>query len=398
MKQTCSFVDKSGQQIEVALRPEHYLEAQKAGLTLRQYVNRKYPTKAGMPDTFSQLCESVDMYIKPVTELGIKPLTMQEIAYGGLDVSVASQGLEVSPVQTRVLFPAVIAELIENKMAVDRGSATAALNQMMAVTNTVSGRRVEQPVLDYTRPGGPESARVQARAQGAEPNVMLTLRASEKALTIPETPIAVTITDEAMQNVTIDMLSLTLARQVEVEGYTRVGEDLLKVLQGDPDAGGYGTSALASVKANSFDSTIVTAGTLSHKAYVFWLYSGLQYRRINYIVTDMAGAWAIDTRTGRPTFNDDNSMDRIDTKASIFYPALVDNVQVFVVPEGMGWPVNTLMGFDSSYALQRWINSQSTYSDVERYILRRAQSVVVSFGSKVTRFQDQAFNVLSLTL
>lgn len=54
------------------------------------------------------------------------------------------------------------------------------------------------------------------------------------------------------------------------------------------------------------------------------------------------------------------------------------------------------MGFDSRYAMQKWINTLASYSDVERYVTRRAQTFVVSFGSKVTRLFDDAFSTLKL--
>ena len=397
MKNKCSFIDKDGTRQEVTIGLEHYAQAKKHNLSLRQVVNKMYPTVSGGADTFTQMCQSVGMYVKPSRELGIKPITMAEVEYGGLDFSAGTQGTEVNPVQTKYLFPAVVAELVENKLYFDRGSAVAAFDQMLASVESVSGRRIEQPYIDYTRPNGPEDSRNMARAQGAEPATMMTIRAGEKSLTIPETPLAVTITDEALQGTTIDMVALAMARQAEVEMYTRAGEDLKKVLQGDVDAGSYGTAALAQVKVDTLDSTITTSGALTQTAWIKWLYTGIETRRINYVVTDIAGALAIENRAGRPTNVQENSNDRIDTRASIFYPNLVDSVQVYVVPTTAGWPVNTVMGFDSAYAMRKWINTLASYSDVERYVTRRASTYVVSFGSKVTRYFDDAFAVLSLT-
>jgi len=395
-KTTCSFKDKSGLQTEVAINLGHYQMAQKEGLSLRQLVNRMYPTTTDAgADSFTQMCASVGLRLSSDKEMGYKPLTMAEVAYGGLDYSAAQQGLDVTPVQSKYLFPAALVELVENKLQVDRQGAVTAFDQMMALTTSIAGRRIEQPVLDFGRNDGPEVSRAQARAQGAEPAVMMTLKASEKQLTIPETPISLVITDEAMQGTTVDQVGLVIARQASIESYARVGEDLLRVLNGDADAGSYGTGALAQVKASVYDSACTT-GVLSQQAYIMWLYTGIEKRRINYIVTDIAGALAIELRTNRPTNLMNNATDRIDTTASIFYPSLVDNVKIFIVPSSVSWPVNTLMGFDSQFAMQRWINTLATYSDVERFVLRRAQAVVVSFGSKVTRYFDDAFSTLSL--
>lgn len=400
LKDKVSFVAKDGTEQQVAIGLEHYKMAQAKNLSLRQLVNNLFPTTASAKeDTFTQMCASVGFSIKPVKELGIRPLTMAEVEYGGLDFSAGVNGMEVSPVQTKYLFPAVVAELVENKLFMDRASAIAAFDKMVALTNSVSGRRIEQPVLDFTRAGGPESTRNQARAQGAEPDTMLTIKASEKSLTIPETPLAVQITDEALQSTTVDFVALAMARQAEVEMYGRVGEDLLKVLNGDADAGSYGTTALSQTKANTLDTSIVAAGALTELAYVKWLYTGIEKRRINFVVTDLAGAMAIHNRTGKPTADkDEPSTDPFNAKASIMFPDLVKGVEIFIVPSTVSWPANTIMGFDSRYAMQRWVNTLATYSDVERYVMRRASGIVVSFGSKVTRFFDDAFNVLSLTL
>ena len=397
--QKCTFIDKDGTQQEVSINLEHYALARQKNLSLRQLINTKYKTAAESKfDTFTQMCQSVGMYTKSARELGIRPISMAEVEYGGLDFPAGTQGSEVSPVQTKILFPAVIAELVENKLFFDRGSAIAAFDQMLADVTTVSGRRIEQPYIDYTRNNGPESTRAQARAQGAEPATMMTIKAGEKTLNIPETPLAVTITDEALQNTTIDMVALAMARQAEVEMYTRIGEDLLGVLNGDPDSGSYGTSALATVNADAYDATIAADGVLTEKAYVTWLYTGIEKRRINYIVTDIAGAFAIHARTGKPTQDKDETKvnDPFGAPASIFYPSLVDNVRIFVVPAAAGWTANTLMGFDSAYALRKWVNTLSSYSDVERYVTRRASTFVTSFGSKVTRYFDDSFSVLKL--
>lgn len=400
LKDKVSFVAQDGTRQQVAIGLEHYKMAQAKNLSLRQLVNNMYPTTAdAKDDTFTQMCGSVGFSIKPVKELGIRPLTMAEVEYGGLDFSAGTQGMEVSPIQTKYLFPAVVAELVENKLFMDRASAIAAFNSMIAVTNSVAGRRIEQPVLNFTRLGGPESTRNQARAQGAEPDTMMTIKASEKSLTIPETPLAIQITDEALQSTTVDFVALTMARQAEVEMYNRVGEDLLRIVNGDADAGSYGTAALAQVKANTLDTSIAAAGALTETAYVKWLYTGIEKRRINYIITDLAGALAIHNRTGKPTADKDESKtDAFNAEASIFFPSLVKNVEIFVAPTSASWPVNTLMGFDSRYAMQRWVNTLATYSDVERYVMRRSSGIVVSFGSKVTRIFDDAFSVLSLTL
>jgi len=127
------------------------------------------------------------------------------------------------------------------------------------------------------------------------------------------------------------------------------------------------------------------------------LYTGLQKRQIDYIVTDYAGMLAIEGRTDRPTNVQNNSTDRLDTPFSLIYPNLVDNVKIYVVPSDYSWPANTLMGLDSRFAMQKFVNSNASYSDVERFVLRRGSAFVSSFGMKTVRIFDDSFSVVSLT-
>ena len=181
MKTKVKFTHASDGLQEVQLNLQHWQMAQDKNMSLRQFINSTYPTTADSKhDTFTQMCQSVGLYTKPARELGIRPITMKEIETGGLDFSAAMQGTEVSPVQTKILFPAVIAELVENKLQFDRQSAIAAFDMMLADVYSVAGRRIEQPYIDYTRNNGPESARNAARAQGAEPATMMTIKAGER--------------------------------------------------------------------------------------------------------------------------------------------------------------------------------------------------------------------------
>lgn len=116
MKTKVSFLDNQGLQQEVSLGLNHWAAAQKQNLSLRQFINRTYETSDPKFDTFTQMCQSVGMYTAPCKELGMRPITMAEVEYGGLEFAAGTQGSEVNPVQTKILFPAVIAELVENKL------------------------------------------------------------------------------------------------------------------------------------------------------------------------------------------------------------------------------------------------------------------------------------------
>ena len=141
---TCSFVDKNGKQVEARITLDHYQEAQRQGKTLRQYINNEMPTVAGSKyDSFTQLCASAGLNFTGDNSLGLKPTTMADVIFGtapgGVGFNVAAQGLEINPVQSRVLFPAAIIELVENQMNYDRQSPVVAFNNMGTDDHNSSG-------------------------------------------------------------------------------------------------------------------------------------------------------------------------------------------------------------------------------------------------------------------
>jgi len=399
MKNKVSFIDASGQRQEVTLTMAHWRAAQESNMTLRGYLNTQYPTMAdSQHDTFSQMCASVGLIAGEDSTYAIRSTPIKHVLDGPLDMSAGPVTSETTPVQSRLLFPAYMLQFIENKMTVDRSSAVSALNEMVAMTTTVPGFRAEQPVISYERAGGPEGTRAQPRAQLAKPSTVLSITASERQLAIPEKPIAVEISDQATIGTTLDLVGLALTRQREVEGFKQAGEDLLGLLNGNPDIASM-TAALSQTKAVTLDSSISAAGELTDLAYEKWLYQGISHRVITHVVTDYDGARAIEHRTGRLLLNDSYPTDRRIVREGVFYPNLVDSVRIYIVdPDMVAWPANTILGLDSSAAIQKIISAAASYSDVERFVMRRGTGFVVSYGEIMIRIFDDAFSVLSLTL
>lgn len=391
-----SFIDAQGQRCQVALGMTHWKAAYDKNMTLRQYLNVNYPTSHNKHDTFTQMCASAGLVLNADKKHGIRSTPMKHILDAPLDMDAAVVD-KSSPVQSKVLFPAYMLQYVEDKMDVDRSSAVLAFDQMVALTTTVPGFRAEQPVISYTATGGPEDARSQARAQLALPSRVLSITASDRQLAIPEMAIGIEISDEATVGTTLDLVGLALTRQQDIEGYKRVGEQLLGILQGDADIATM-TTALAQTKADTLDSAIVAAGALTDQAYEKWLYQGLNYRTITHIITDFDGARAISHRTGRLELSNDYPKDRPIVREAVFYPNLVDMVKIYIVDSDMtSWPANTLMGLDASAALHRFNSTAASYSDVERFVLRRGNGFVISYGEILTRQWANAFSVLSLT-
>ena len=395
-KTKVSFIDADGMRQEASFAPELYKAAMENNMTVRQYINFKYPTAHDAKhDTFVQMCASAGLHFKQDKAMGVNSAPLRMVLDGPINHEAGAITGNVNPVQSRILFPAAILEYVESAMAVDRTSAVTAFDRTVALTTTVANSRVEQPVISYAGKDGPEDSRSQVISQLTRPTAMLSITASEVSKKIATKSLGLEVSDEATQSTTLDLVGLALRRQMEVEGYAMAMEALVAMLSGDTDNG---QSALSQTKANTLDATIVANGVLTQTAWVKWLYTDLATRRIDWVFTDLAGALAIENRTGKPNIStDDPNSPRIDALFNLAFPQLVKNVQMFIVPADWGWPANTIMGIQQSSAIHKYVNSAAQYAAMERFALRKGQGLRFDFGSLYVRLFDDAFSVLSLT-
>jgi len=388
------FTDKLGKRQEVILPSTLYREAKEANLTPRQFINSKYETCEEV-DTFTQMCDSEGLHFKANEAYGLNSTPMSVIL--NPPVSQASNVTRENPVQSRILFPPALLSAIDATLASDYQSPTAIFNKMVAITTTVPSARTEQPTVSYSGNDGPEDFRSQQISQLAEPANMMVITASDVTRQIPTFSMGLAISDQALQYATLQLVSLSLARQKSIEMFSRAGEALLAMLQGDADNG---QSALSSVTAKSFDSSISAAGTITELAWMSWLYNNPMQCQIDWVIVDsLATALAIQGRSGKPTNSDDDpNSPRIDTLINTAYPQIAKNVQLFIAPSDWSWPANTLMGFQSSAAIAKLVNSSADYEAAERWALRRGEAMRFDFGESMYRLFDDAFSILTLTV
>ena len=390
------FTDAAGLRQEVSLAPDLYRAAADKNMTVRQYINHVYPAASDAKhDTFVQMCASTGLHFKSDKAMGVNSANLKSILDGPISHEAGAIVGNTNPIQSRILFPAAVLEYVESEMAIDRTSVISAFDQAIALTTTVPNSRVEQPTISYAGKDGPEEARSQTTSQLTRPPAMMSITAAEVSKKIPTKSLGLEVSDEAMQSTTLNLVGLALRRQIEVEGYAMASEALIAMINGDLDTG---QAALAHVHVDTLDSTIVTNGAVTQTAWIKWLYTNLQQRRIDWIFTDLAGALAIENRTGKPVVtSDDPNSPRIDTLFNIAYPQLVKNVKMFIVPSDWGWSANTVMGIQSAYAIHKFVNSSASYSAMERFALRKGQGLRFDFGTMYERMFDDAFAVLSLT-
>lgn len=386
-----SFFDRAGNIQQVDLSVGMYRDAFNAGLSLPHFLARTYrtdSTKYG--SVFNQLLASEGIFVKANRELGIRPSTMADILNGsGMQAGgvTVKDGVPAS----RILFPATILQLVEDKLVVNLTMTADAFEELIAVDETSADDRYEQPVINFSKP---EAARSQGISQLAEPASMLTITTSDVAKKIPTFSLGMEIADQALRASTLDIVALSLARQAAVERNERAQKYMTYVLNGDVDNG---ESALPVDQCSvAFDSNC-SAIVFTHKAWMKYLTKNGTKRTISHIVADLDTAMRIEGRTGKPTLlGDDSKTNRIDTQFSLMNPTWAKNPRIFLTQDA-AWPANTIMGLDKQWGIRRVRNLSADYQAIEAYVMRRSQVMRFDFGEHVNRLYDDAFGCALLT-
>lgn len=383
-------VDARGDKKPVDLSVELYKTAADAGLSLPQHLANLYPTNAekqGSP--MAQLLEQCGIFVKANKEFGIRASSMDDVMNPKQAGSaITRDGVPAS----RLLFPAVILDIIEDKLSVDYATNPNGLTSMVAMDESIQGDRWERPVINFS---APEAARSGPVAQLSLPNSMMTITASDKSMRIPSWAIGMEISEQALKSTTLDLVGLAVARQAAVEANERANGYILSLLQGDVDTAQTALSGFAGKvqTAVSLDAT-ATSG-ISQKAWLTWLSQRSNKRAISHVVTDLAGAMAIEGRAGKPTnVNDNPNSPRIDTLFTVINPTWPTNVKIFLSNDP-SWPAKTIMGIDARYGVHRINSLTAQYSAVEQFVLKRSTALRIDKGELVYRLFDEAFEVLT---
>lgn len=390
MAQDLVIIDARGDKQAVDLSLDTYRDAAEAGLSLSQHLAVTYPTNAekqGSP--MAQLLEQCGIFVKGNKEFGIRASTMDDVLSPKLAGSaITREGVPAS----RLLFAAVILDIIEDKLSVDYATNPNGLTSMLAIDQSIAGDRWERPVLNFS---APEAARAAPVAQLALPNSMLTITASDKSMRVPSWAIGMEISEQALRSTTLDLVGLAIGRQAAVEGNERANGYILALLNGDVDNGQGALSGIAGkvVTAVSLDATATTG--ISQKAWLSWLSLRANKRTITHVVTDLAGAMAIEGRTGKPTVQNDNpNSARIDTLFTVINPTWPSNVKIFLSNDP-AWPAKTIMGIDGRYGIHRINSLTAQYTAIEQFVLKRSTALRIDKGELVYRLFDEAFEVLT---
>jgi len=387
------YIDAKGDKQAVDLSVSMYADAADKNMSLKQFMAVKYPTNAEKHGSaYEQVLDQAGVYVRDNKEFGIRASTIGDVVNPKNAAAITREGIPAS----RLLFPAIMLDVIEDKMMRDYTTNPAGLTGLLAIDDAIQGERFERPVLNFSRP---EAARSGTIAQLALPNAMLSITSSDKAMRIPTWGIGLEISEQAQKSTTLDLVGLALARQAQVEANERANAYILSLLQGDVDHGMAALSTLAGkvVKASVYDATIVAAGTLTKKAWMKWLTANSTYRTITHVVTDFDTAVVLDNLLNGTNSSTFGPTATITSKVSVMNTSWPSNVQIFVTND-TNWPANTIMGLDKSAAVHRISSTTAQYSAIEQFAMKRSTMLRFDKGDMVYRLFDEAFEVLTLTL
>ncbi len=387
-----AFIDAQGanQQFEMSL--DVVREACASAMSVRDFINSKLTTDVeAYGDPFSQLCASEGIVLKSSRLHGVRSPSLAQ-ALGGRTVLEAGAITRQPSNQGRLLLMPAIGALSEDKMLSDLEMNAAVLDGMIAQDDTIADEWLLWPEINFAHP---EAARSQVTSQLAKPASMMTITTAEKSVRIPTFSLGIEYSDQATKYVNLDLISLAITRQVANERNARANEYILSLLNGDPDMSQPSLSTAGKVTTALSLDAAATAG-ITQLAYMSWLYQNSKKRRITHLITDIAGAMALENRTGRPTVVQDNpGSKRINNNVFVMNPTWAPELPIFIVDSTVGWPAKTIMGIDANFAIHRVTSTNASYEAQESFSLRRANAMRFDFGQIMRRLFVDAFEVLT---
>ena len=386
------FINAKGENHEFEVSLDVIKAAAENRQSVRDYVNSTLDTDASKyGDAFSQLCASEGIVLIPQKDYGMRAPSLQSVL-SGRPILEAGAIVRQPSTQARTLLMPAIGALVEDKLVADLNMNADEFDSLVAQDDTIADEWLLWPEINFN---GPEAARSQVTSQLAKPATMMSITTSEKSIRIPTFSLGIEWSEQATKYIQLDLLALAIARQVAVERNDRANQNLLMMLNGDADMGQGSLSSLGKVTtAVSLDSAATTG--ITQKAWMLWLYQNSKKRKLNALVTDIAGAMALEGRANKPVITGDNpNSPRIDANVSVKNPTWNSDLPIFIVDPSVGWPAKTILGLDTRYAIQRVTSTNSSYQAQEDFVLRRGSAMRFDFGQICRRIFTDAFEVMT---
>lgn len=370
---------------EVQVGLEDYKEAADKGMSLSALMQQKYGQGVSVKDhgsVFLQMCAQSGLYTQRDVVAGFIPPTMAQLLTGGVQAGpiTAPDGTDNSP-SGRFLFPELVLALMEVALSNDQTDFLSGLEDMVGITQTISGDVFYQPLINLNAPKDVANMPI---AQGAEPVSLVSISLTEKIRSIPTKAIGLTITDKALQASTLDLVGLVLTEQAREERVRRWTQMLAGMISGDADSG---ESAIgAAVNQTALDPS-AAAGTMTQLAWLKWLRRYYQKMKITHAMCSLETALKIETRTGRPGLVKDMLLDANFTVSNL----MISEPRILLVDDSI-CGANTIIGLDKSKAIRRVINVQGNYQAIERFVLSKTTAYRFDYSEMAHKLFPEAWD------
>lgn len=400
-----AYINNKGETQQVDFTAEALIgEAKAQGLTPVQYINRKHAdAKLDIGTAFEQIQASIGIILpEHKNPFGLRPTPMSALMDGGYGaVSNAAPATSPFGSASRALTVISILDAIESQVAKDRTTDIDTFYQMVGPRISLTTDMFEQPVIDYGTPGGPEQVKAGRVSQGALPPKMLTFKTADRVRRIGAWTLGMEWTDQALRATTLDFVTMTTARYLQVERDERAYKYINSLWEGDGDLT---VGAVSSVTSASLDAAS-TGGKLTHKAWVKFLARNRKYRRITHAIMDIDTYLKVENREGRPGSNNyDPTLARIDPQGVAVNVGFGNDVRIFLVEsaaDGGPVPADTIYAVDATSAISLVQNTAAMYSAIEEYAMKRTAAMRMDWSEAVFRtFGDsdlRLFDVLTIS-
>lgn len=394
-----SIIDNAGSQQELEVTLQDYEIAGKKGVSLSQHLESRAPSKADGPTTFQQCMAASGLYMSSHKRMGLQPPTMEQVLNDSVLIDKAgsinrNDGANSNTPSGRLLFPEIILQTIASELEEDYSDFTGAYNQMVAQTQNINGPKFDQPIVNATAPRDVDS---QPISQLAEPTSLVSITVSDVTRRIPTKSIGLTVSDEALQSTTLDIVGIALTQQARYERIRRIEADIVAMVAGDVDSG---ESAITNVNSGTYDSAANSGANFTHKAWIKFLRNNYRKRSINWIITGLDEALYLEGRAGKPVMAVASGDGRVDANGTNFSTAFsVENLGItpprLLLVEQSLLGANVVVGLDSRYAIRRVINVSASYQAIENYVMRRATSMRFDFGEMSHKLFTEAWSKMT---
>lgn len=387
MKKNLKDLKRYASAAEVPLGLDLYREANDLGVTFWQYMEMIQPSKDG---------DTLDAFSRQLKEAGI---VVKSDANKGVYSSPGEYFFQSDRPGSAVLFPA----LLQKTALWAKTNNVPDINSLVATTRTISGTSAFQALrIDDSEITGGEGRRFSVDQRGNFPRVKIGWSDATNAVT--KHGVQLDWTYEFLRRASIETIQTVVSRIILQDKAEVLADAVNIAVNGDGSA----ANPAATVKtfcANAttpganeilIDEASSAAGVLPYEGYLKFI-GGMRPYSPNVVCGSLNTLVKMVTMD-RPNIDPAEIVTRLQESKSqgtaTIDENLFPNVKLMLVDS---MPESKLLALDSEYALERVIELGSDLQEMEKFITRQTESMVLSIADTVSKVFPDACQVLDFS-